>query len=359
MTVCWFGGGAPSCGGQLEKAVDQFGSHAPVVLSLCCRIFCNPAQTSDADLTSLTRTIAMLDTETDPVRIVRTGMAAFFVDRVEDCRDAHWRVVRDGRKGGAVTAAIDALIHLALDDYNTGRWDEALELAEEGLAICSTHGYRVLAWPLHLARALVCAGRGEDAIVSGVATEMAGWAAPRRAQAIAHYASYLRAVMALGRGDFEDSFRNASTISPPGVLAAHVPLGVWSMMLLVESATRSGHAPQAAAHVQAMERSGVERLSPRLALLVAASRAMVTPDDEASRRYEEAVAIPGAGRWPFDLARVRLSYGEHLRRTGQMRSARAQLEPALATFDHLRAEPWAETARRELRATGRVRARAR
>jgi DNA-binding CsgD family transcriptional regulator len=187
---------------------------------------------------------------------------------------------------------------------------------------------------------------------------MAGWASPRRAQAISHYAGYLRAELALGRDEFDESFRYASEISSPGVLASHVPLGVWSMMMLVEAAARSGHTAEAIAHVEAMERAGVARLSPRLALLVAASRAIVASDDEASQRYAEAVSITGVERWPFDLARVRLAYGEHLRRNGHMRSARDQLEPALDTFDQLGAEPWAEKARRAVRATGRVRTRA-
>jgi hypothetical protein len=30
--------------------------------------------------------------------------------------------------------------------------------------------------------------------------------------------------------------------------------------------------------------------------------------------FEEALAIPGIERWPFDLARVQLVYGERLRR---------------------------------------------
>ncbi len=358
MTVCWFGAGRPELWRYLEGALARFTPQAPVLLSLCCRIFCDPARTSDEDVAVLDREIATLDSETDPVRIVRTGMAAFFVDRVGECRDAHWRVVHDGRKGGAVTAAIDALIHLSLDDYSAGRWDEALDLSEEGLAICSAHGYRILAWPLHLARALVAAGRGEDAIVFDAAAEMAGWASPRRAQAISHYAGYLRAELALGRDEFDESFRYASEISSPGVLASHVPLGVWSMMMLVEAAARSGHTAEAIAHVEAMERAGVARLSPRLALLVAASRAIVASDDEASQRYAEAVSITGVERWPFDHARVRLAYGEHLRRNGHMRSARDQLEPALDTFDQLGAEPWAEKARRAVRATGRVRTRA-
>ena len=284
-------------------------------------------------------------------------MAAFFVDRIGDCRDAHWKVVEDGRDGGAVTSAINALIHLSLDDVAAGRWDDGVRLADEGLALCEAHGYRILSWPLHLARAMVAGNRGEDGVVLRVADDMADWAAPRRAHAITTYARYLWALAARARGDFGEAYRHASAISPPGVLAPHVPLALWSMVLLVEAAVRSGHEAQAVAHVDAMQRARVGRLSPRLGLLVTASQAMVAAEEDRAACFSEALATPGAHRWPFDLATVHLLSGEHLRRTHAVRRARSQLEAAIDIFDRLGAEPWAVRARRELRATGRTRVR--
>jgi DNA-binding CsgD family transcriptional regulator len=55
---------------------------------------------------------------------------------------------------------------------------------------------------------------------------------------------------------------------------------------------------------------------------------------------------------PFDLARIQLLYGEHLRRMNRRVDARVHLRAALEEFERLRAEPWAERARAELRATG-------
>lgn len=51
-------------------------------------------------------------------------------------------------------------------------------------------------------------------------------------------------------------------------------------------------------------------------------------------------------------ARIALDRGERLRRQGERRDARAALRAALATFERLGAEPWAERAREELAATG-------
>ncbi|MGZ6565602.1 MAG: helix-turn-helix transcriptional regulator, partial [Solirubrobacteraceae bacterium] len=54
----------------------------------------------------------------------------------------------------------------------------------------------------------------------------------------------------------------------------------------------------------------------------------------------------------FERARTQLCYGERLRRARRRSDAQEQLTPALATFERLAADPWAERARRELRAAG-------
>jgi DNA-binding CsgD family transcriptional regulator len=49
--------------------------------------------------------------------------------------------------------------------------------------------------------------------------------------------------------------------------------------------------------------------------------------------------LRGADRWPFDLARIRFTYGEHLRRLGAVDAARGQLNEALDAFRTLEASP--------------------
>jgi DNA-binding CsgD family transcriptional regulator len=70
--------------------------------------------------------------------------------------------------------------------------------------------------------------------------------------------------------------------------------------------------------------------------------------------FDRALAVTAAERWPFDLARVQLLYGERLRRMREVTRARVQLGAALETFRRLGARTWAERAAVQLRATGQA-----
>jgi DNA-binding CsgD family transcriptional regulator len=163
-------------------------------------------------------------------------------------------------------------------------------------------------------------------------------------------------VAALGRGDFEDAYQHATAISPAGVLASHVPLALWVFMDLVEAAVRTGRHTEAAAHVTAIRDAGIATISPRVALLAAGSEAIATPDGNSLGLFEEALAIPGVDRFPFDLARVQFLYGERLRRARFTKESRSHLAAALEIFERLGARPWASRAAGELQATGQTNA---
>jgi DNA-binding CsgD family transcriptional regulator len=85
---------------------------------------------------------------------------------------------------------------------------------------------------------------------------------------------------------------------------------------------------------------------------------VAAPDDRALALFQETLVLPGIERWPFYLARVRLAYGERLRRARAMVEARVQLNAALAIFERLGARPWVDRTTAELRASGQTKPRA-
>ena len=180
---------------------------------------------------------------------------------------------------------------------------------------------------------------------------MDAWAAPRRAGIVGAYASHIRGLTALGQADFETAFHNAAAISPPGVLAPYAPHALWVFHDLVEAAIHTGRDAEAAAHVAAARDCRLDRLSPRLRLVVLASAAITEPRTDTAA-LEQAITEPGNDRWPFDLARIQLAYGSHLRRSSERPTPAASSAGAAEIFQRLGATPWAARADRELRATG-------
>ena len=350
-TVCFFGG-RPELWAPFHTALARLTPRESAALTLCASLFADPARATPAEVDELETTIGCLHDQSDPAAIVRIGKASLFVDRMAGCREAHWRVVRNGREGGAVASAIHALTNLCLDDYLVGEWDEAQQLADEGLGLCEAHGYQLLAWPLWFAKAVVAAARGEDDTARALADEMDRWAAPRRAGVVQSYARQARGLADIGRGDFDAAYHELSSISPPGTLPSHVPLALWVALDLVDAAVRTNRHAEAVAHADVMGRAALAALSPRLALVSLGAAAIANADGNDIELFEQALAIPGAARWPFDAARVQLAYGERLRRARAIAPARRQLSAALETFQRLGAGPWATRASNELRATG-------
>ncbi|MCX4908937.1 LuxR family transcriptional regulator [Streptomyces sp. NBC_00878] len=349
LLVCFFGG-RPELWQPLDAALEKFAAD-PGILAVTRATFADPVRCGPHHLEQLDRAIAELAHESDPIKIVRVGIASAYVDRLGGCTEALTRVAEAGRKGEAVAAAIEALFLLGNHALHTGQWEELNRLANEGLALCHDYGYPMLALPGSYLRAAWAAIRGDYAATDTLTGEMDQWAGPRRAGVVRFYVAHARTLAALGRGAFEEAYRQATTVAPAGVFPAFVPHALWLLMDLTEAAVRTGRRSEAQAHVAAARKAGLDAISPRLKTLLLAS-AGLSADSGEGALFEQALAVPGAERWPFDLARVHLYYGEHLRRVKATTEARLHLAAAVDTFQRLGAVPWAGRAAQELRATG-------
>jgi DNA-binding CsgD family transcriptional regulator len=351
LLLCWFGG-RPELWEPFDAALAQLKPRPPQLLSVLSRTFPDPVRTAAAALDDVEAMVATLRDERDPTRIMRIGTASVYVDRLADSREPAWRLVEQGREGGPARRHLGSLMHLCLDGFITGQWEEAQRLADEGMAVCDAHGYRFFAWYFLYHQGILAAVRGEDPVAQALADRITRWAVPRGVHSAELFAHHPRVLAAMGRGDFEEAYRHAIALSPAGVLASHVPHALWVAFDLVEAAVRTDRRVEAAAHVSAMVDANVAAISPRLAMLQHGCAAVAAADDAALDLFEQALAVPGADRWPFEMARIRLCYGERLRRTRATTEARTQLAEALEVFQRLGAHPWTSRAGGELRATG-------
>ena len=120
---------------------------------------------------------------------------------------------------------------------------------------------------------------------------------------------------------------------------------------LVEAAVRSGRPELAEPSLRRFEDWQRRTGSAWGAGVAHRMRALTAEGDEAEERF--VASLRDAERQPMiEVARTRLHFGELLRRARRKLDARDQLRAALTVFESVGAEPWAERARAELRASG-------
>jgi DNA-binding CsgD family transcriptional regulator len=230
------------------------------------------------------------------------------------------------------------------------RFEEATVAASEAVELARELG----AWNLELlpraALAIVAAvqGRDEEARAHGqaVVEEATERGLPLRASV----AVYALALADLAQGRWGDALERLDSLlgADGGPLDPVVGATISDK---IEAAVRAGRVEEAKAALPLFEEraayAGLPSIQPRLL----AYRGLLSDGDEATAHFEEALRL-GQDARPLDLARIHLLFGEHLRRSRRRSEARVQLRAAVEAFERLRAEPWAERARAELRASG-------
>ncbi|WP_164842465.1 helix-turn-helix transcriptional regulator [Actinoplanes solisilvae] len=302
-----------------------------------------------ADRASLDELVSGIDRETDPARIYRTAVLALVTDRGPRCHRALRRAAAGGEAG---RLALTGWFALAFDGFAAGRWDQAVGAAEEVRQRSEVRGDEFTARLARMIQLHVSALRGDGARIEAETGRIVSWATPRGLGALAQWGHHVRAAAALAAGDFEDAFQHATAATTPGTLPSD-PVVLRCALDLIESATRVGRSADAFAHATALQ--AVAPLSDRLALLAAGAAAMTQP--ASLELFPRALALPAAVAYPFEAARLHLSYGELLRRTRSRSQARDELAAALTIFRRLGATPWAERAARELEAAASRRGR--
>jgi DNA-binding CsgD family transcriptional regulator len=335
----------------LKTALARFDPEAVIPIRLCYDAGMDPARTSGTVREGLTRAFAALPTDAAPWQLIPLAYAAAGVDALADHRYLVRRMIDRQRDGGAIIMVIVGLLLLCIDSYVHGQWDEAENLAQQGLDLTAVYGYHLVQGQLQAQSASIAAARGNVDLARTLTDEITTWAAPRGIGMTQAFARQARTVAALGQGDYEEAYVQASRVNWPGASSTGVP-GRWMVMDLVEAAIRTGRIDRARAHVAAARQAGIPCISSRTALITAGAAALAADDDEAGPLFEAALSLPEANRWPFEQARIHLAYGQWLRRTRQTARARLHLRAAVETLDRLGAQPWAQRAHNELRATG-------
>ena len=97
-----------------------------------------------------------------------------------------------------------------------------------------------MAWTGRYATALIAGNRGDRQRCQEICQAMVEWATPRQLGHLHEFAHHALAQAALGAGDFEEGYANATAISPPGTLGSHTTQALWVALDLIDAAVHTG-----------------------------------------------------------------------------------------------------------------------
>ncbi|HEV2885495.1 MAG TPA: AAA family ATPase [Jatrophihabitans sp.] len=276
------------------------------------------------------------------------GIAAFHLGADEEFRRSFARLLAQSRDSGAVGLVLFALPRLALAHLSASQWNAAVSDAAEALNLARGIGQPALtAMPL-AELTLFAALRAEDAYDSRLAdleTVMAAQPAGILAVLVADIARWAQGIHDARTGQPASAVRHLEQLTQP-------PLARLAAYDRLEAAVRAGEVDKATGWLAELEQFADAVGSARALGVVCFGRALLADADTAETHFRQALRYQASSGRPFELARGQLGYGEFLRRARRRVDAREHLRAALATFDDLGAQGWAERARQELRASG-------
>ncbi|UQU68253.1 LuxR family transcriptional regulator [Couchioplanes caeruleus] len=258
------------------------------------------------------------------------------------------RVVGAARATGALGVLPQALGVQSELQFRTGRWHDARVSAAESLRLASETRSANLYGLFFAGRLDAVQGRVDDCTRRVGRTEEV--AKRLGIDCMALYTGHELGLLALSQGDAAEAITRLEAVRElPVVRQIHDPAVVGWVFDLVEAYVRAGRPADAAQLLDAPEAAG-EGVWARAAAL--RCRALLAEPGEMREAFAGALAAEACAVMPFERARTQLAFGERLRRQRQRAEAREHLQAALETFERLGAQPWADKAHTELRATG-------
>jgi DNA-binding CsgD family transcriptional regulator len=250
-----------------------------------------------------------------------------------------------GTSGGSLTVLGWAYI-------DTGRWDEALDVAAEAAGLAEANNTELVAASADVITATVFALRADSGAARLHAARALASVDPAECGLVAARARRALGVAALADGSYLQAFTQLSGLFGEDGAPLHNYASYLGVADLAAAAVRADRRMEGCDVVeQALGRLD-GRASPRLEQLMARARGILADPSNSEAHFDKALADPAGNQWPFERAQLRLDHAEWLRRRRRINDAKTALTEALGTFQRLGARSWAERAQAELRACG-------
>lgn len=251
---------------------------------------------------------------------------------------------RLGLLGQALAARAWAAVHVANEPV-------AIAAAEEAVRLAMETGQPESAASARLAQAAIAAERGDTRAADELIGRAQGLRMHNGAKSRLSLAEFVRGRGAVAHQRYEAGIDHLRRVLDPDEPSYQRHVGAWGLSDLVEACTRTGERVAASEYLAELETLAERTSGPLLRAAVSYARPFLATDEDAEALYVEAVERELA-RWPCYRGRMLLWYGRWLRRQRRIAESRRPLRAARQTFDALAFPALADTARRELRASG-------
>jgi DNA-binding CsgD family transcriptional regulator len=282
----------------------------------------------------------------------RVASAAWLLDEsdlaISLLRDAMERLRAPGMQGtsgGSLTVLGWAYI-------DTGRWDEALDVAAEAAGMAEANQMEIVAASADVITATVLALRADAAEARKHAARALATVDPAECGLVAARARRALGVAALADGSFLQAFTQLRGLFSDDGTPLHNYASYLGVADLAAAAVRADRRIEGRDVVERALSRLDGRASARLAQLIARARGILADPSNSAAHSGQALADPAGDQWPFERAQLRLDHAEWLRRQRRINDAKPVLAEALRTFRRLGARSWAQRAQAELRACG-------
>jgi DNA-binding CsgD family transcriptional regulator len=314
----------------IRVSADPIGSRNQLLPHLC-KIVGSPIE--EPSLWRIASAAWLLDESDLAIRLLQDAMQRLRAPGVR------------GTSGGTLTVLGWAYI-------DTGRWDEALDVAAEAASLAEANQMELIGASADAITATVLALRGDSDAARQHAVRALTAADPAECGLVAARARRALGVAALADGSYLHAFTQLRGLFSEDGTPLHNYASYLGVADLAAAAVRADRRMEGSDVIE----DALGRLdgtaSARLDQLIARARGILASPDEAEAHFGKVLADPAGDQWPFERAQLRLDHAEWLRRRRRINDAKPVLTQALATFRRLGARSSAQRAQAELRASG-------
>src|SRR4029077_16571372 len=233
-----------------------------------------------------------------------------------------------GTSGGGLTVLGWAYI-------DTGRWDEALDVAAEAASMAEANQMELIAASADVITATLPPLRAAPGAARRHAARALATVDPAECGLVAARARRALGVAALADGSYLQAFTQLRGLFSEDGTPLHNYASYLGVADLAAAAVRADRRIEGCDVIE----HALSRLdgmaSARLEQLIARARGILAAPDDAKAHSDKALADPAGDQWPFERAQLRLDYAEWLRRRRRINDAKPVLTQALGTFRRL------------------------